>query len=160
MTEGMPPGFCHTNAVVQRTRKRKIRLSCGVVIARPTPDGTKVLLLRAFRNWDFPKGMMEQEDESPLGAAIREVKEETTLEDLEFNWGEVYIETGPYSRGKVARYYIALTCQESISLPVNPEIGRPEHAEYRWVDISEAMKMTTDRLSPVIDWAAGYLDEL
>ena len=116
------------------------------------------LLLRAFKNWDFPKGMMEA-NETPLGAAIREVKEETTLEDLEFKWGEVYIETGPYSRGKVARYYVALTGREDVSLPVNPEIGRPEHAEYRWVDINEAMAMTTARLSPVIEWAAEYLEQ-
>ncbi len=119
----------------------------------------RYLLLRAFRNWDFPKGMLEA-NETPLAAALREVKEETTLEDLEFNWGEVYIETGPYSRGKVARYYVALTRSESVSLPVNPEIGRPEHAEYRWVDVDEVRAMTTARLGPVIEWASGYLDQL
>lgn len=116
-------------------------------------------MLRAFRNWDFPKGMLEK-GETPLGAAIREVKEETTLEDLDFNWGEIYIETGPYSRGKVARYYIALTDSVDIDLPVNPEIGRPEHAEFRWVDLDEAKSMTSARLAPVIEWAAGYLAQL
>lgn len=116
----------------------------------------RFLLLRAFSNWDFPKGMLER-DETPLAAAVREVKEETTLENLDFNWGEVYIETGPYSRGKVARYYVAMTHREEISLPVNPEIGRPEHVEYRWVDVNEAKAMTTARLSPVIEWALDYL---
>ncbi|MDH3588157.1 MAG: NUDIX domain-containing protein [Gammaproteobacteria bacterium] len=134
-------------------RKPKKRLSCGVVVARKTPAGTRLLLLRAFRNWDFPKGIMEK-NETPLGAAVREVEEETTLDDLEFDWGEEFIETGPYSRGKVARYYIALTRREDISLPVNPEIGRPEHAEFRWVNIDEAEAMTTARLSPVIYWAS------
>jgi len=117
-----------------------------------------LLLLRAFRNWDFPKGMMER-DETPFGAAVREVQEETTLDDLDFKWGEEFIETGPYSRGKVARYYIALTRREDVSLPVNPEIGRPEHAEYRWVDIAEAMSMTTVRLSPVIEWATQQFEQ-
>jgi len=95
-----------------------------------------------------------EKNETPLGAAVREVEEETTLDDLEFDWGEEFIETGPYSRGKVARYYIALTRREDISLPVNPEIGRPEHAEFRWVNIDEAEAMTTARLSPVIYWAS------
>ena len=137
-------------------RKPKKRLSCGVVVARQTPDGFRLLLLRAFRNWDFPKGMLEK-NETPLGAAVREVEEETTLDDLDFSWGEEYIETGPYSRGKVARYYIALTRREDITLPVNPEIGRPEHAEYRWVGIDEADTMTTARLTPVIRWASRRL---
>ncbi len=128
-------------------------------MVRPTPDGYRVLLLRAYRNWDFPKGMIER-DETPLGAAVREVEEETTLDDLEFSWGEEFIETGPYSRGKVARYYIAITRRVNVSLPVNPEIGRPEHAEYRWVDINEAMGMTSARLDPVIEWVATRLESL
>ena len=101
-----------------------------------------------------------ERDETPFGAAIREVEEETTLNDLDFRWGEVYVETGPYSRGKVARYYIALTGREDISLPVNPEIGRPEHAEFRWVEIEEAMSLTTVRLSPVIEWATEQLEQM
>lgn len=137
-------------------RMPKRRLSCGVVVARETSQGTRLLLLRAFRNWDFPKGMLEG-DETPLAAAVREVEEETTLNDLEFSWGEEFIETGPYSRGKVARYYIALTRRDDVVLPINPEIGRPEHAEYRWVDVLEADAITTARLTPVIEWAARRL---
>ena len=33
------------------------RLSCGVVVSRETGDGWLTLMLRAYRNWDFPKGM-------------------------------------------------------------------------------------------------------
>lgn len=123
---------------------------------RDTRDGERVLLLRAFANWDFPKGIRER-GESPLQAALREVREETTLDDLCFDWGNDYIETGPYSRGKVARYYIARTRRDDIRLPVNPELGRAEHAEYRWVGLDEAQAMTTARLTPVIDWALEML---
>ena len=77
-------------------------------MVRTTPQGWRFLLLRAFNHWDFPKGMVEAGEE-PLAAAIREVREETLITDLQFAWGEVYTETGPYSRGKVARYYIAST---------------------------------------------------
>lgn len=92
--------------------------------------------------------------EVPLQTALREVEEETTLRDLEFPWGEVFIETGPYSRGKIARYYIGTTRQEAVDLPVSPELGRPEHSEYRWVSYGKAMALTTARVRPVVRWAS------
>ena len=122
------------------------------MVVRDTPLGTRFLLLRAFNHWDFPKGLMEAGEE-PMQAALREVEEETTLRDLEFPWGEVFIETGPYSRGKIARYYIGKTGQETIELPVNPDLGRPEHSEYRWASFGKAMALTSARVRPVIRWA-------
>ncbi len=133
------------------------RLSSGVIVVRAEKDSWWFLMLRAFRHWDFPKGMVEP-GEGPLEAAIREVREETTVTDLAFHWGESFQETGPYNRGKVARYYLAATLTEAISLPVNPEIGRPEHNEYRWVGYPEALVLSTPRLKPVIHWAANILD--
>ena len=125
-------------------------------MVRDTRAGYRFLMLRAFRHWDFPKGMVET-GESPLEAAVREVGEETTLTDLEFPWGEPYIETGPYNRGKIARYYLALTRDLEVSLPVNPEIGRPEHSEYRWVSWDEALDLTSPRVARVVDWAAARM---
>ena len=46
------------------------RLSAGVVVVRPSEEGWRFLLLRAFTHWDFPKGMVEP-GEQPLEAAIR-----------------------------------------------------------------------------------------
>jgi bis(5'-nucleosidyl)-tetraphosphatase len=132
------------------------RLSAGAVIVRATPQGTRFLLLRSFDHWDFPKGLVEN-GEDPMSAALREVREETTVNDLRFPWGEVHTETGPYSRGKTARYYLAETATEDISLPVNPEIGRPEHSEYRWVDYGTAVRLVSDRVRPVLEWAAEVL---
>ena len=109
--------------------------------------------LSAFNHWDFPKGMMEAGEE-PLAAAVREVQEETLVDDLDFAWGDGYIETGPYSRGKVARYFIARTAISEISLPVNPYLGRAEHNEYRWVDYDEASRLVSPRVRPVLRWAA------
>jgi len=133
------------------------RLSCGAVVVRETEQGLRFLLLRAFDHWDFPKGIMEH-GETPLEAARREIEEETTLCDLEFAWGEVYMETGPYSRGKTARYYIVRTRCEDIELPVNPLLGRAEHVEFRWVDFDEAVKLTSPRVRPVIAWAANVMN--
>jgi 8-oxo-dGTP pyrophosphatase MutT (NUDIX family) len=132
---------------------RTQRLSAGVVVVRQTEEGWRFLLLRAFNHWDFPKGMVETGEE-PLAAAIREVREESLIDDLEFAWGETSARTGPYSRGKVACYYIAATRTASVTLPVNPELGRPEHSEYRWVTYGDAERLVSPRVRPVLQWAA------
>ncbi len=128
------------------------RLSAGAVVLREANAGRRLLMLRAFRHWDFPKGLVE-EGESPLEAAMREIAEETTITDVGFPWGEEFFETGPYNRGKVARYYIAVTTTAHVELPVNELLGRPEHSEYRWVSFEEALSMASPRVAGVVDWA-------
>ncbi|MGH8313228.1 MAG: NUDIX domain-containing protein, partial [Gammaproteobacteria bacterium] len=54
----------------------RTHLSAGVAVLREAPAGRLFLLLRAWRYWDFPKGAVEP-GETPLQAAIREVREET-----------------------------------------------------------------------------------
>jgi 8-oxo-dGTP pyrophosphatase MutT (NUDIX family) len=121
-------------------------------VVRSTPPGWRFLLLRAFNHWDFPKGMVEPGEE-PLAAAIREVREETLIADLQFVWGEVYTETGPYSRGKVARYYIASTQTTAVTLTVIEALGRAEHNEFRWVDYEGANRLVSPRVQPIVEWA-------
>jgi bis(5'-nucleosidyl)-tetraphosphatase len=128
------------------------RLSSGVVVVNGAGSQRRLLLLRAYKNWDFPKGLVEAGEE-PLAAALREVREETTLQHLVFDWGQDYVETGPYNKGKVARYYIARSDEREVSLPVNPDIGMPEHHEARWVTYEEALAVVTSRLIPVVQWA-------
>jgi bis(5'-nucleosidyl)-tetraphosphatase len=136
---------------------RNPRLSAGVVVVRQTEEGWRFLLLRAFNHWDFPKGMVETGEE-PLAAAVREVHEESLIQDLEFVWGEPSTRTGPYSRGKVACYFIAVTRTADVTLPVNPELGRPEHSEFRWVDYDEAVSLVSPRVRPVLKWAAQVMN--
>jgi len=135
---------------------RTNRLSAGVVVVRETRDGWRFLLLRAFNHWDFPKGMVER-DEEPLAAAIREVQEESLIADLQFDWGYEFTETGPYSRGKVARYYVARTRTVEVTLPISEMLGRPEHNEYRWVDSAAAQRLISPRIAPVLAWAEAKL---
>jgi len=113
-------------------------------------------MLRAYRNWDFPKGVVDVGEE-PLAAARREVREETLIDDLHLGWGEEYRETPPYSNNKVARYYVGETRTERVSLPVNPELGRPEHNEARWVDVSTALSLSSPRVAPIVRWAADKI---
>ena len=131
---------------------RDEKLSCGVVLARPTDNGYATLMLRAYRHWDFPKGLRE-EGEKPLQAALRELREETSIASTDFIWGEGYVETGPYSRGKTARYYLAETSQHDVTMGPSPETGEPEHHEYRWVSFDEAYDLAAPRVRVVVNWA-------
>ena len=133
-------------------------LSAGVVVVRKSVDGWRVLLLRVYNYWDFPKGVVDA-GEVPLTTARREVREETTIEDLEFAWGESFIDTAPYGREqKIARYFVASTQRETISLPVNAGLGKPEHHEWRWCDWESAEQLVTLRLFPVLRWAQQQID--
>jgi len=131
-------------------------LSSGVIPVRWDNGGWRYLLLRAYQYWDFPKGRTEP-GETPLQAALREVREETGLEDLDFRWGYDFFETGPYARGKVARYYLAETRQTQVVLGIAPELGRPEHHEYRWMTFDEAYGLAAPRVRRVLNWSRKLL---
>jgi 8-oxo-dGTP pyrophosphatase MutT (NUDIX family) len=126
--------------------------AAGAVVFRRSDRGIRLLVLRAYKNWDFPKGLIEP-GEDALAAARREVHEETGLAELAFPFGDEFKETLPYSGNKVARYYLAETDAEKIELPVSPELGRPEHHEYRWISFDEAEDLLPPRLAVVLEWA-------
>jgi bis(5'-nucleosidyl)-tetraphosphatase len=127
-------------------------LSAGVVVVRRSAGQWRYLLLRAGSYWDFPKGMVEP-GEDPLAAAIRETEEETTLTGLNFRWGHEFIETEPYGKNKIARYYLAESKTGEVSLPVSAELGHPEHDEYLWLDYEAARLLLVLRVQAVLDWA-------
>jgi 8-oxo-dGTP pyrophosphatase MutT (NUDIX family) len=130
--------------------------AAGAVVFRRGDRGIRLLLLRAYKNWDFPKGLVEP-GENELAAAKREVEEETGLADLDYPFGDEFKETVPYSGNKVARYYLAETGAEKIELPVSPELGRPEHHEYRWASFDEAEDLLPPRLFVILEWAKKTL---
>ena len=132
------------------------RFSAGVVVVHVAGGAVQYLLLRAYKNWDFPKGLVEP-GEQPLDAAKREVREETTLENLAFDWGMDYVDTGPYNKGKISRYYLARSDATKVHLPINPELGFPEHQEARWVGFDTALTMVSPRLKPVVQWASDII---
>jgi bis(5'-nucleosidyl)-tetraphosphatase len=126
--------------------------SAGVVVTRRIGGEIRYLLLRCYRYWDFPKGEIEP-GEDPLETARRESEEETGLTGLRLRWGEVYTETPVYGKGKVARYYLAESPTGDVSLPISPELGAPEHHEFRWAGYAEARSLVNDRVGAVLDWA-------
>jgi bis(5'-nucleosidyl)-tetraphosphatase len=128
------------------------RVSAGVVVLRHSQGQCLYLLLRAYRYWDFPKGEIGP-GEQALEAARREVAEETGIEDLRFRWGEAFHETDRYGGGKVARYFVGETAQTEVELGVSPELGRPEHHEYRWLSYDAARELLVPRVQAALDWA-------
>lgn len=127
-------------------------LSAGVMVVRFIDHVPHYLLLRVYGYWDFPKGLVEA-DEEPLAAAIREVEEETGLTGLDFRWGRSFRQTPPYRKGaKMARYYLAESTQGEVFLPVSEELGHPEHDDFQWFPYAEARKRLADRVKPALDW--------
>jgi len=118
--------------------------AAGAVVFRRSERGILILVLRAYKNWDFPKGLIEP-GESELDAAKREVTEETGLAGLDYPFGDEHKETVPYSGNKIARYYLAQTDAEKVELS--------EHHEYRWVSFDEAEDLLPPRLAVVLEWA-------
>lgn len=127
-------------------------LSAGVVVTRQFNGERRYLLLRAYRYWDFPKGQVEL-GEDPLTTARREVREETGLDRLILSPNEQFSETAPYGRGKVARYYIADSPSGDVYLSGNPELGKPEHHEFRWVTYQQGCKLLGERVGAILEWA-------
>ncbi|MES2528107.1 MAG: NUDIX domain-containing protein [Bdellovibrionota bacterium] len=135
------------------------RLSCGVVPLRKKNNHWEVLILRCFKNWDFPKGMKDP-DESPISAARREFTEETHLKEILISSPELFIDTEPYSNNKVARYFLGIVVGgDDVKITPNPITGVMEHHEFRWVKIKDADDMLVPRLKKVLKWAKENLPE-
>jgi bis(5'-nucleosidyl)-tetraphosphatase len=139
-----------------RMAKGTITLAAGAVVLRRTDSTWRVLMLRVYNYWDCPKGVVEM-GEDPVAAARREVFEETGIDQLDFQWGERFIETPPYSKNKVARYYVACTTTERVNLGINPVLGKAEHHEAQWLSFEEAITRAVPRLQRVLAWARDQI---
>lgn len=140
------PSILH--AVTERAAKR----AAGLAVVHDPAGARQYLVLRAFRNWDLPKGRLEA-GETPFDAAMRETREETGIAELDFRWGKRYLDTEPYAGGKVVRFFVAEVRSRAVSLPVNPALGRAEHHEYRWVTFEQSIGLLVPRLRRILTWA-------
>jgi len=136
--------------------------SAGVVVIDWEPKEPEALCVRAYSNWDFPKGKVDP-GESLQQAAIRELQEETSLEtpvDVALTRGVAPSVTyGRGRRAKTATYFIGNRVSDTTPfLPPSPELGRPENDEYRWVPISRLSQLMPPRLSPVVSFLINWAE--
>jgi bis(5'-nucleosidyl)-tetraphosphatase len=111
--------------------------SAGAVVFRDTPSGRMYLLLQNGGRWDFPKGGVE-EGESELDTVLREVEEETGLEDLRILPGfrkviEYFYRRDGRNVHKQVVYLLASTASEAVKISF-------EHQGYGWFPFAQAMK--------------------
>ena len=132
--------------------------SAGIIPVFKQDQEWRFLILRCFKYWDFPKGEVDG-DEEMLKTAIRELEEETGLKELKFITTN-FIETEPYAKNKVARYYLAEMSSTIVELLPNPEDGMIEHHEYRWLSYDDAKSLLNPRMQIIIDWAQTQLEKL
>lgn len=120
--------------------------SAGMVIVNTDNGIPEYLMLRVYGLWDFPKGVVE-DDETFFEAAVREVEEETgiQLSDLSFPFGKNAISTDPYMTGpkrkatKQTHLYVAHSKKRDVVFSKNPVTGKYEHHAYKWADYKELL---------------------
>tara|TARA_Y100000034_G_C6904889_1_gene419564 strand:- start:827 stop:1282 length:456 start_codon:yes stop_codon:yes gene_type:complete len=140
-----------------------------VVIDWSKTEEPRALCVRAYSNWDFPKGKVDP-GETFSEAAIRELEEETSLGvpiDVKLITGlsgllaAPPVTYGKGSRKKTATYFMgARVSPKKPFLPVSPELGRPENDEYRWVPISQLSQLMPQRLVPVVNFVIRWTSSL
>lgn len=122
-----------------------VEKSAGAVIFRRN-DGINYLLLRyaaghrAGAHWDFVKGNVE-EGEEEKATVVREIKEETGIEDVKFIEGFKESINYFYKREKRLFYkevvfYLVQTRSKEVKISY-------EHVGYEWLGYEEAMQRLT-----------------
>jgi 8-oxo-dGTP pyrophosphatase MutT (NUDIX family) len=115
--------------------------SAGVIIFYRKQGKLFFLLLKYKTYWGFVKGNIE-ENENLKETAIREAKEETSLENLKFISGFQYNQNWFYkmnreTRRKEAVFFLA-EISESDAKKVKLSF---EHEGFKWVSFEEAMQL-------------------
>jgi 8-oxo-dGTP pyrophosphatase MutT (NUDIX family) len=131
--------------------------SAGFVVFTEQEDGKRLYLLLHYPSghWDFPKGHVE-EGESEIRAALRELREETGLTDVEVVFGfrkEIsYFFTEAGARVlKTVVYYLCRSKTTEIKLSY-------EHKGYEWLPYEAALSKIKFRTSKeVLEAAEKFL---
>lgn len=132
-------------------------VSSGVIVRDDSGLEPIFLCVRAYSNWDFPKGHVE-DGETLLQAALRELEEETTLTTEDVALTGMMAPPVIYRNGKKTAHYFLAERKTEVQpfLPVNPELGKPENDEYAWFTISQMESIMPARLLPVVEWIKAY----
>lgn len=122
--------------------------SAGTVLFNDNDGKLEYLLLHyPAGHWDFPKGNIER-GEAEMDTVRREVKEETSLDNIEFVNGFRKKIMYNYRRGgklvyKEVIFYLAKANDKSVKLSF-------EHQGYKWLNYNDAMKLLTYKNAKMI----------
>ncbi len=122
--------------------------SAGAILFSENDGRLEYLLLHYHAgHWDFPKGNVE-EDEKDLDTVRREVREETSIDNIQFVDGfKKKVEYNYKRAGKLVHkevvFYLAKTNKKNVKLSF-------EHKGYGWLAYEEALKRLTYKNSKII----------
>jgi 8-oxo-dGTP pyrophosphatase MutT (NUDIX family) len=139
------------------SRRARIERSAGGVVLRTIGDTVHVLLIRdPYRNWGLPKGHVEV-GEDDLTAALREVEEETGLEQLTAGPEVATIDWYFRARGRRVHKFCAFFLMVSHDGAAVPEVAEGI-TECRWVPLHEAPgAISYDNTRQVLHQASSLL---
>ncbi|MFH1520635.1 MAG: NUDIX domain-containing protein [Candidatus Micrarchaeota archaeon] len=133
--------------------------SCGIILFMEQKLGLpRIYLLLHYveGHWDFTKGHVEP-GESEINTALREVKEETGIIDLDLIGGFKEILDYKYTRNKEqfhkdVLFFLARSKNKNINLS-------HEHTEFLWLSYGEARKrLTYENAKKILDKAHTFLN--
>lgn len=121
----------------------KTKKSSGTIVFNDSfGDNYYLLLLYGGGHWDFPKGGVE-EGESEIETALRELKEETSLQKVEIVDGFKRVISYSYKSDnevvlKTVIFFLAHTSEFRVVLS-------KEHKAYAWMKFRDALAQLTFR---------------
>jgi bis(5'-nucleosidyl)-tetraphosphatase len=121
-----------------KCRPQTMETSCGVVLVN---YGTVLLLQYPQGHWDLPKGHVEPGDDDRKSTMLRELREETGIQDITVLDGfEERTEYAFRHKGKRQQkevyWYVAETEELDVMLS-------HEHRGYLWLDWDQALETIT-----------------
>lgn len=143
----------------RRPRVREETSAGGVVVRHGTRESSPVFLIirDSYRNWGFPKGHIEP-GETAADAAMREVREETGLDDLELRVPLGEIDWHFRFRGKRIHKRCHFFLLESFGAATEPQ--RDEGiTECRWEPLDRALALVSyDNAREVLQRAGAWVE--
>ena len=131
--------------------------SCGTLVFKRQKDNSSKYLLLHYGtgHWEFPKGHMEK-NEKEEQTALRELKEETGIEDADLldNFRETvkyFFKKGEETIYKEVIFFLAETHTDEVTLS-------NEHIGYAWLNYEHAhKKLTFNNSKELLEKAEKFL---
>jgi bis(5'-nucleosidyl)-tetraphosphatase len=137
--------------------------ACGVIIVVKEEEYKFLILLQdeKFVNWSFPKGKAEG-TEIPIDTAMRELKEETGITEVEILNTPMLEEQYEYEKrgenfSRTNRYFIGIVKDKSVKLQED------EIIDYKWATYDEAVNtfgFQKEKRIEILKKAKEYLDKI